>query len=85
MEGIDFFEAYVPVVQCTTVRLMFIFEVLLGLKSKKGNVNYAFLHADIPENERVYAKIPIRFEKFPKNGPEKYLKLKNYICGLCQS
>ena len=62
MEGLDFIEAYAPVVQCTTVRLMFIFEVLLGLKSKKGNVNYALLHADIPENEKVYVEIPKGFE-----------------------
>ena len=34
LEGIDFFETYVPVFQWTTVRLMFILEVLLGLKSK---------------------------------------------------
>jgi len=34
VEGIDFFETYAPVVQWTTVRLMLILEVLLGLKSK---------------------------------------------------
>ena len=72
-------------VQWKKVWLVLIGEVLLGFKSKQGDFTAAFLHADIPENERVYAKIPIRFEKFPKNGPEKYLKLKNYICGLCQS
>ncbi len=38
LEGIDFFETYAPVVQWTTIRLMFILEILLGLKSKQGDV-----------------------------------------------
>jgi hypothetical protein len=29
------------------IRLMFILEVLLGLKSKQGDVTCAFLHADL--------------------------------------
>ncbi len=33
LEGIDFFETHAPVVQWTTVCLMFVLEVLLGLKS----------------------------------------------------
>ena len=53
VEGIDFFETYAPVMQWTTVRLMLILEVLLGLKSKQGDVTAAFLHADLEENEKV--------------------------------
>ena len=34
LKGIYFFETYAPVVQWTTVRLMLILEVLLGIKSK---------------------------------------------------
>ena len=34
LKGIDFFETYAPVVQWTTICLMFILEVLLGLKSR---------------------------------------------------
>ena len=33
LEGIDFFETYAPVVQWRTIRLMFVLEVLLSLKS----------------------------------------------------
>ena len=36
--GVDFFDTYSPVVQWTTIRLMLILEVLLGLKSKQGDV-----------------------------------------------
>ncbi len=44
LEGVDFFETYAPVVQWTTIRLMFILEVILGLKSNQGDVLAAFLH-----------------------------------------
>jgi hypothetical protein len=33
LEGINLFETYAPVVQWTTIHLMFVIEVLLGLKS----------------------------------------------------
>ena len=58
LEGIYLFETYAPVVQWENFRLMLIIEVLLGLKSKQGDVTAEFLHADIPENERVYVEIP---------------------------
>ncbi len=51
LEGVDFFETYAPVVQWTTIRLMFILEVLLGLKSKQGDITCAFLHADLAPDE----------------------------------
>jgi len=47
LEGINFFETYAPVVQWTTICLMFILEVLLGLKSKQGDVICAFLHSNL--------------------------------------
>ena len=61
LEGIDFFETYAPVVQCTTVRLLLllVLEVLLKLKSKQGDVTAAFLHADLDESETVYVEMPI--------------------------
>ena len=68
---IDFFETYVPVVQWTTVYPMLILKVLLGLKSKQGNVTTAFLHSEIPEGEKVYVDLPCGFEQFSKNGRKK--------------
>ncbi len=47
IEGVDFFETYAPVAQWTTVQLMLILEILLELKSKQGDVNAAFFHADL--------------------------------------
>ncbi len=46
-------------VQWTTIRLMFILEVLLGLKSKKRDATYAFLHADLAPDETVYVAMPL--------------------------
>jgi hypothetical protein len=51
LERIDFFETYAPVVQWTMICLIFILEILLGLKSMQGDITCAFLHTDLKENE----------------------------------
>ncbi len=85
LEGVDFFETYAPVVQWRTIRLMFILEVLLGLKSKQGDVTYAFLHADLEPDEMVYVAMPLGFNTKSKNGKRQVLKLNKTLYGLCQS
>ena len=85
MERIDLFETYEPIVQWTTFQLMFIHEVLMGLMSKQGKFIAAFIHADIPENEKVYVKIPRGFEQCSKNGRTKCLNLKKTLYGVRQS
>ena len=85
LKGIDFFETYAPVVQWTTVRLMLILEVLLGLKSKQGDVTADFLHADLGEDKKVFVDMPRGFEAKVKNDRNKVLKLKKMIYGLRQS
>ena len=85
LEGIDFFETYSPVVQWTTIRLMFILEVLLGLKSKQGDVLAAFLHANLDPGETVYVEMPLGFNVNSKNGKRQVLKLKKTLYGLRQS
>jgi hypothetical protein len=60
--------------------LMLIFEVLLGLKSKQGDVTTAFLRALLGPNEHNYCEMPVGFRI-----PRKVLKLKNTLYGLCQS
>ena len=79
LEGIDFFETHAPVVQWTTVRLMLILEVLLGLKSKQGDVTAAFLHSNLGEDEKVFIDMPRGFEVRGKNGRNKVLKLKEAL------
>jgi hypothetical protein len=85
LEGVDFFETYAPVVQWTMIQLMFILEILLGLKSKKGDVTCAFLHADLAPDETVYVAMPLGSNTKSKNGKRQVLKLNKTLYGLCQS
>jgi hypothetical protein len=55
---------------------MFILEILLGLKSLKGDIICAFLHADLEENKTFYIDMPMRFAQYGKNGKKNCLKLK---------
>ena len=73
LEGIDFFETYAPVVQYTTVRLMLILEVLLGLKSRQGDVTAASLHANLVNYDKVFVDMPRGFEVKGNNGRPKVL------------
>jgi hypothetical protein len=54
LKGIDFFETYATVIECTTIRLIFILEIQLELKSKQGNVTCVFLYTDLEPGEHVY-------------------------------
>jgi hypothetical protein len=70
-KAVDFFEKSAPVVQWTTICLMLILEVLLGLKSKLGDVTAAFLHALLGPNKHIYCEMPFGFRI-----PGKVLQLK---------
>jgi hypothetical protein len=85
LQGIDFFETYAPVVQWMTIHLMFVLEVILGLKSLQGDIICAFLHADLEENNKVYVNMPAGFSQYDKNGKKMCLKLKKTLYGLRQS
>ena len=56
LEGIYSFETYMRVVQCTTVRLMIIIEIMLQLESKQGDTTAEFIHAKPEENERLFVE-----------------------------
>ena len=61
---------------------MFILEILLGLKSKQGNIFCAFFHGELEPGENVYVEMPLGFSQYSKNGTRKDLKLKKTIYGL---
>ena len=72
LEGIDFSETYAPMVQWTTIHLMFVLEILLGLKSMLGDITCAFCspisrrtkrfmlicQLDLPSMVRMARKVP---------------------------
>jgi len=80
IEGIDFFETYAPVVQWTTICLMLILEVILGIKSKQGDVTADFLRDDFEEGEELFVEMPRGFRQYGK-----VLKLCKTLYGCCQS
>ena len=60
-EGIDYFETYAPVVSWSTVRLLLVLSVTLGLATKQVDYTLAFVQAGI--KEEVYVEMPKLFEK----------------------
>ncbi len=71
--------------QALMIRLVFILEVLLGLKSKQGGITCAFLHADLAPDESVYVDMPLGFNTKSKNGKRQVLKLNKTLYGLRKS
>jgi len=90
IHGVDFFETFAPVVSWTTVRLLLILSLELGLATKQVDYTAAFVHAPVekppnfdkmsPEEQArqgVYIEMPRGFGK-----PGKVLKLKKALYGL---
>jgi len=93
IEGIDFFETFAPVVSWSTVRIMLILSIVLGLKTRQVDYTAAFVHALIDRDpnwdnmttqERdqsgIFIEMPRGFRE-----PGKVLKLKRSLYGLKQS
>jgi Reverse transcriptase (RNA-dependent DNA polymerase) len=49
IEGVDFFDTYAPVVAWSTVRLLIVFSVTLGLVTKQVDYTQVFVQADLDE------------------------------------
>ena len=74
---IDYFDTFAPVVCWTTVRILLILSVILGLDTKQVDYTCAFLQATITED----VCMPRGFEE----EVGKVLKLQRSLYGLCQS
>jgi hypothetical protein len=93
IEGIDFFNTFAPVVNWTTVCLMLILSIMVGLATKQVDYTAAFVHTPIdkdPDWDRlseedrkkrgVFVDMP---RGFSKQG--KCLRLKRSLYGLKQA
>ena len=93
IEGIDYFDTFSPVVNWTTVHLLLIMSIILGLSTKQVDCTAAFLHALIDHDlnwenmmeeecahSGIYVSMPHGFTQ-----PGKVLKLKHSLYGLKQS
>ncbi len=78
IEGVDFFETYAPVVSWSTVRLLLIMSIVLGLATRQVDYTLAFVQADL--DVEVYCEMPKRYER-----PGYIFKLKKSVYGLRQS
>ena len=93
LEGVDFFDTFAPVASWTTVRLMLVLSIVLGLATRQADYTAAFIHAPIdrdpnwdnmtPEEQEksaVFVEMPRGFTK-----PGHVLRLKKSLYGLRQS
>jgi hypothetical protein len=78
IEGVDFFDTFAPVVAWSTVRLLLILSVILGLATKQVDYTLAFVQADLEDD--VYVRMPKLFEH-----PGYVYKLKKSVYGLRQA
>ena len=78
LEGIGYFETFAPVVSWTTVRLMLILSLVLGLATRQVDYTATFLRASIDED--VFVEMSRGFSE-----PGKVLKLKRSLYGLKQA
>ena len=89
IEGVDYFDTFAPVVQWSTVRLLLVLSVSLGLATKQVDYVSAFCQAPIEED--VYIEHPRGWRNLNKLGvKEKFkdghvLKLNRSVYGLKQS
>ena len=89
IEGVDYFDTFAPVVQWSTVRLLLVLSVTLGLATKQVDYVSAFCQAPIEED--VYIEHPRGWRKLNRLGlKEKFkeghvLKLNRSVYGLKQS
>jgi len=82
IEGVHFWDTYSPVVQMTTVRLLLILTLLLGLKSRSVDFTLAFTQA--PIDMPTYLDLPTGFS-IEGDSNDYVLELTKTLYGLRQA
>ena len=72
-------DTYSPVVQWSTVRLMLVLTIILGMVTRAVDFSNAFAQADMPPDMQVYLEMPENFA--PNDGSDSVLRLKKSLYG----
>ena len=78
VQDVDYFDTFSPVVQWSTIRIMFILSIMLKLKTIQVDYTLAFVQA--PADPGTYVEMPQLFQL-----PGKVLELKRNLYGQCES
>jgi hypothetical protein len=83
VQGINFFDTYVPVAKMATIRMVLALAARYDHKIHQVDVKNAFLNGKFEDNETIHMKLPLGVEITKEDG--KVLKLSKPLYGLCQS
>eukprot|EP00957_Ditylum_brightwellii_P212393 15367214-Ditylum_brightwellii.AAC.2 len=75
--GTQVVKTFAPALLWSTVCVVMMLAVNLGLKPWQVDYTNAFVQAELPPEEEVYMSYPHGWEK-----PKQILKLTKYVCGL---
>ena len=78
IHGVDYFETFAPVVAWSTIRLLLILTVSMGLSTAQVDYTNAFIQAGL--DEEVYVECPRMFET-----TKKVMRLTRNVYGLRQA
>jgi hypothetical protein len=80
-EGVDYFETYAPVIQCSTVRMLLTLVLREGWATRKVDYTNAFVQAEM--SETVFVEPPRMFG--PRSGKDLVLQLLKSLYGQKQA
>ena len=72
-------DTYSPVIQWSSVRLMLIFTILFGLRTKSIDFSNAFAQANMPSDTNIYLEMPENF--VTSDNSDNVLRLKKSLYG----
>ncbi len=82
MEGINFFKTWALVVQWSTVRIVMVLAAKLDLISVQCDITAAFVHARVPDKEKIYVH---QLRGFKQGNSNDVLHLKQTLYRLKQA
>lgn len=75
-------ETYAPVVRWTTIRSVLAFAVKNNMKTRQIDFMNAFVQSTLPEDERIFVKLP---KGFSHQGVNTFLRLNKSLYGMLRS